>query len=90
LLQVADQTGNVPKAIRDMPNLDVVESQYVNAYQFLRPSKMNGMSRGLIPLSEYAAYAQLFDLPEDRETWSYVIRAIDIEIDNSDDENPQS
>ena len=72
------ETGQLPKTLELMPDLDDGLTDYWHGYGFLHASRTSG---GVIPLAEIAAYLQIagIDDPEQRLVWLRLMRAMDAE-----------
>ena len=76
---IAEREGAEPQALLDQPEPNSTIDYYLNAFSILNPSRSFGPPLGAIPLTEFAAYAQMFPLLDDGETFVLVMRALDEE-----------
>lgn len=67
---------NVPRAIKERPELDMIEQVYVTDFYRLGSSRQIGMSVGPIPVSEITDYWEKLGI-DDMEEYLYVIQAAD-------------
>lgn len=59
------RTGKTPPALRNMPELDLRQTYFFNAYQYLGGSRRASMAGALpIPISEILAYCELFKIDD--------------------------
>lgn len=78
---IAKETGRLPPALQNRPELPDHLQLYWQAFQVLTLSRpTNGFSVGAIPLSEILAYAELLGIQglEAREDLVRFIRAMDV------------
>lgn len=79
-LKTLVEQGITPDALRNKPRLRPWLAEYYRAFQVLTSSRSVGMGGvGAIPLSEIAAYFELFEVHDPDERYAYVtmIKALD-------------
>ena len=71
-----EEDPNFVSPLKDRPELEEWENEYVMAFYRLTSSRQTGMSIGAIPLSEILVYWEYFEL-DDLEEFVFIIQAVD-------------
>lgn len=78
---IAEETGKIPKALRDMPSLDPQEEFYYEAFWKLGMARSSsGFGLNPIPVSEVKALADHYQLRnlEDRDRLLTYVQSLDV------------
>lgn len=79
LRDLARETGEMPPALTREPEIPPDLEHIILAFNRLTGSRQIGLSMGPIAMSEIKAYVELFPIPDDIETFVYLIREMDNE-----------
>lgn len=76
---MAEESGVPPAALVEMPEVFPDLEYVVEAFSALTSSRQVGFGLAPIPLTEIKTYVEMFDIPDDLDTFLRLLRALDNE-----------